>query len=350
MTVVHINIGLGGGGAEHIILELAEKGNKNGIKNIVISLSSINQIEHKFKKADIETHFLNINSISNLKSSLNQINNILKPLDQVVFHCHMFHGLMFGILYSLFHKKTPIVFTLHNTLVRLPYRRYLLYISKHLRKFDINFSKDGERWYLKPITVIANGVDFNKFVISKQRSYNVNEKFVFLFIGRIQEQKNPLFLVDLVTKLLKEGKSNFEIQVAGDGNLKGELEELVTLKNYDKYIKLLGFQNNVKQLLETSHCIIMPSLWEGLPVTLIEASTTLLPIITTPVGSIPEYFNDENSYVSELDSFHLHMIQVMEDYDGALIKAKVLYKDNKSIFDINEVYKKHEILYRECLQ
>ena len=62
MTVVHINIGLGGGGAEHILLELAKKGNQDGIKTIVISISSIDVIEHKFTENNIEVHYLNVSS------------------------------------------------------------------------------------------------------------------------------------------------------------------------------------------------------------------------------------------------------------------------------------------------
>lgn len=346
MTVVHINIGLGGGGAEHILLELAKKGNQDGVKTIIVSISNIDIIEHKFKEQNIEYHYLNVNSIASFFKGLNKLHTIIIPLKNTVLHCHMFHGLMMGICYNLRYKKIPIIFTLHNILVEHVYRRFLLFFTKPLRKVDINFSKNSNKWYLKPVTVIANGVDFEKFHILKERTYIKNKDiFVFLFLGRIEEQKNPLYLIDIVSNLIKYGKNNFEIHIAGDGNMRTELEQLISENEYSKYIKILGFQNNVKNVMEQSHCLILPSLWEGLPVSLIEASANKLPIITTPVGSIPEYFNDTNSYVVDLKHFHTAMNSVMDNYDRAIARAEKLFKNNRNVFDINIVYEKHKLLY-----
>ena len=346
MTVVHINIGLGGGGAEHILLELAKKGNQDGIKTIVISISSIDVIEHKFTENNIEVHYLNVSSAKTFFKGLKKMNNILKPLDDVILHCHMVHGLIMGVCYRLRYKKVPIIFTLHNILVEHVYRRYLLFFTKPLREADINFSSDSNKWYLKPVNVIANGVDFQKFQNGVERTYSGSDKFIFLFLGRIEEQKNPLVLIDLITSLVKSGKSNFEIQIAGDGLMRGELEDLIAKHKYENYLKILGFRNDIINLMEKAHCLILPSLWEGLPVSLIEASASKLPIITTPVGSIPEYFNDTNCYISELDTFHQPMIDIMDNYSEAKTKADKLFNDNKSIFDIDSVYKKHKLLYK----
>lgn len=347
MTVAHINIGLGGGGAEHIILELAKKGNQNGVKNIAISITDINAIEHKFQREGIETHYLNFKSFRFIKQTLKKMDDILGSEKNLVLHCHMFHGLMFGIFYNLLFKKVPIIFTLHNVLVEEIYRRHLLFFTKPIRKADINFSKNSKKWYLNPIHIIPNGIDFSKFKAEQDRLYLPNEKFIFLFLGRVEEQKNPLVIVELIAKLLKSGKRNFEIHVAGDGSLLNQLEKKIIQNNYVEYIKLLGFQKEVHTTIESSHCLILPSLWEGLPLTLIEASASKLPIITTPVGSIPEYFNATNSYVSDLQNFHLSMIEVMDDYENALIKANKSFEDNKNLFDIEVVYQKHQELYNQ---
>lgn len=350
MTIVHINIGLGGGGAEHIIFELAKKGNQDGVKTIVVSISNINLIAHKFIDQNIEIHYLNVNSISSLFSGLKKLSIILKPLIDVVLHCHMVHGLMVGVFYKIRYKKLPIIFTLHNTLVEHIYRRYLLFFTKSLRNADINFSKSGNKWYLKPVNVIANGVDFEKFSALNERSYHkTKEKFIFLYLGRIEEQKNPLFLINLVSDLIKIGENNFGIHIAGDGNMRNELESLIFENGYENVIKILGFQNNVKQVMENSHCLILPSLWEGLPVSLIEASANKLPIITTAVGSIPDYFNNSNSYISDLKDFFRSMNHVMDNYHEASEKAEKLFADNKSIFDIEAVYEKHRLLYSKYL-
>ncbi|OUS02951.1 hypothetical protein A9Q86_02570 [Flavobacteriales bacterium 33_180_T64] len=345
MTIVHLNIGLGAGGAEHMILEMAKKSQQNHIKTIIFAITNNNQIEFKFAENNLEFHYLGINSPKQFFKGVKKLKNTLANYDDVIMHCHMFHALIVGVFYSFFYKKTPLVFTLHNILVEEVYRRFTLFFTKPFRKADINFSDRASKWYLKNTKVIANGVDFEKFQLKEERHYDANEPFRFLFLGRIEEQKNPLILVDFVKKLIDKGHTNFVINVAGEGDMKLQLEQLIKVNKFENYIQLLGFQKDVKQQLCNAHCMIMPSLWEGLPISLIEASATKLPIITTPVGSIPDFFNSSNTFVSHCEDFHLAMISVLNNYTEARIKANKLYVDNKGIFDINSVYQQHLDLY-----
>ncbi|WCO03094.1 glycosyltransferase family 4 protein [Psychroserpens ponticola] len=346
MTIVHVNVGLGGGGAEHMILEMAKKSQQDQIETVVLAITDNDQIEYKFKESQLNYHYLGITSPKGFFNGIKKMKHILSNYDDVVLHCHMFHALVIGIYFRLFVKKVPIVFTLHNILVEEIYRRWFLFFTKAFRKIDINFSEDASKWYLKKIQVIANGVDFEKFKLNKERTFNKNETFKFLYLGRIEEQKNPLVLPDLAKKLLDKGFSNFEIRVAGNGDMKDELETLINKNNLEQHIKILGFQKDVKQQLFDAHCMIMPSLWEGLPISLIEASATKLPIITTPVGSIPKFFKPSNCFTPQIETFHEAMISAIENYDNAKTKANQLFEDNKNMFDINSVYKKHLSLYQ----
>ncbi|WP_299229327.1 glycosyltransferase [uncultured Psychroserpens sp.] len=346
MTIVHVNIGLGGGGAEHMILEMAKKSQQDHIKTIVIALTNNNLIEYKFIENNLEFHYLGIGSLKDFRKGLRQLKAILNNHNDIVMHCHMFHALIIGISYRIFCKKIPIVFTLHNILVEEVYRRWTLFFTKPFRKADINFSNRANKWYLKNTRVIANGVDFEKFKLQNERQYSSDEIFRFLYLGRIEEQKNPLVLVNLVKKLLDSNHSNFVINVAGEGDMRPELELLIKQYSFENYINILGFQKNVKQQLFNAHCMILPSLWEGLPISLIEASAAKLPIITTPVGSIPDFFKSTNTFVTNIEYFHEAMSSVMNDYSMAKTKANLLYEDNKSIFDINSVYQQHLELYQ----
>lgn len=346
MTIVHLNIGLGGGGAEHMILEMAKRSHNDGINTIVCGITDNDQIEYKFKDAHIEFHYLGVNSFSKFFKGLSALKKILRSHQDIVLHCHMFHALIIGVFYRLFVRKVPIVFTLHNILVEEVYRRFILFFTKPFRQADINFSKSGSKWYLKPIHVISNGVDFDSFKLLNERNISDETPFEFLFLGRIEEQKNPLIIPDLALKLIDKGYNDFIINIAGNGDMRSDLETLIKKNKLENHIKILGFQKDVKALLNKAHCMIMPSLWEGLPISLIEASANKLPIITTPVGSIPDFFNDSNAYLVDCDSFHIAMISVMNDYEKAKKKANKLFEDNKAEFDIDSVYKKHIELYK----
>lgn len=349
MTLVHLITGLGGGGAEHMVLELSKTAQRNNTKTIVISITNSNTIENKFKDNNIEYHFLGINSPKSLKKGFNTLKTILKNQNDVVAHCHMFHSCMLGILFKLLYKNVPLVFTMHTNSVKQLYRRVLLFCTKPFRKFDIIFSENSTKWYLKNSVVIPNGVDFERFKLSKKRTYNQSEPFSFLFLGRLFEPKNPLFLVTLVEYLKKAHINNFTINIVGDGPMKTELETAIKNADVSNHFIFHGFNNNVIPFLHQSNCLILPSLWEGMPVTIIEAAATKLPIIATPVGSIPDFLNESNAFVRPTDDFHNAMIDVINNYDKAIFKANKLYDEMASIFNIDSIFHEHATIYKSVI-
>ncbi|MFK7782904.1 glycosyltransferase [Psychroserpens sp.] len=345
MTLVHLITGLGGGGAEHMVLELSKTAQSRKTKTIVISITNSNTIESKFIDNQIEYHFLGINSLKNFKNGFATLKHLIKDQNEIVFHCHMFHSCMLGIIFKLFYKNIPIVFTMHTNSVKQLYRRLLLFFAKPFRKSDIIFSENSKKWYLKNSIVIPNGVDFEKFKLSETRTYDKAQSFSFLFLGRLFEPKNPLFLVTLA-KSLKESKIHkFTINIVGDGPMKNQLELAIKNANVSDHFVFHGFNNNVIPFLHQSHCLILPSLWEGMPVTIIESAASKLPIITTPVGSIPDFLNESNAFVRNQDNFHNAMIEVVNNYDTAIAKANKLYSEMASVFNIENIYTKHETIY-----
>ncbi len=346
MTIIHISSSLGGGGAEQMVLQLA-KCSKSNIKTIVFSLSSDNTLEPKFKESQIDCHFLNITSFKNssLKIGLRKMHFIIKNYDNVVFHCHQFHSVVFGILYRTLFKKTPIVFTLHSSTIEMFARKTILYMTKAFREKDIIFSYNAKQWYLKNSVVIPNGVDFNELSINSERILSKDVPFSFLYLGRLSDEKNPLYMITAAKQLINFEITNFVFDVVGEGNLKDQLINSIKRNHLENHFNLMGFKNNIKPFLASANCLILPSKWEGMPMVIIEAAAAKLPIIATPVGSIPDFLNKNNAYVSNLDTFHHSMISCVENYKLALHKSSVLYDEIKSNYSIHEVYKSHLELY-----
>jgi glycosyltransferase involved in cell wall biosynthesis len=346
MTIVHLITGLGAGGAEHMVLELAIASKKASIKTIVISVTNSDLNEIKFKEAGIDYYFLGINSVKKLKIGLKYFKTILKNENDIILHCHMFHAFMLGLIFKLFHKNIPIVYTMHTNKVKQLSRRILLFLTKKFRKVDIIFSENSKKWYLRNNMIIQNGVDFKKFKINKKRKLQSSKPFNFLFLGRLYEPKNPLFLIELVEKLIEENIKDFVITIVGDGPLKINLETAIKFSNLERYFVLKGFNSNVVPFLHNSDCLILTSLWEGMPVSIIEAAAAELPIISTPVGSVPDFLNESNAYVRELNVFHLAMIEVFNNYGNALLKADKLYNQMSSELSIENIFNKHLNVYK----
>nr|WP_321226057.1 glycosyltransferase [uncultured Psychroserpens sp.] len=347
MTIIHLSSSLGGGGAEQMVLQLAKKSTPH-IKTLVFSVSKDNTLEAQFKAQNIECHFLNVTSFKNgtLIQGVKKLHEIINSLEDVVFHSHQYHGFLIGLLYNLFYKKKPIVFTLHSSTIESASRRLILFLTKPFRKVDIIFSSNAQKWFLKKGKIIPNGVDFDQLSIQKTREQEITKPFVFLFLGRLSDEKNPLYMVTAANQLLRNGITSFIFDVVGEGNQKTELLRLISSEGLENYFNILGFKSNIKPYLEASNCLILPSKWEGMPMVIIEAAAAKLPIIATPVGSIPDFLNNKNAYVSEIEEFHNAMVTCIQDYKKALLKTEVLYSEIKSKYNIDNVYQTHLNLYK----
>ena len=351
MTIIHITSTLGGGGAEQMVLQLARQSNSTH-KTIVVSLSDVFvALEKRFKYHNIEYYILGVNSFKNssLLNGLKQFKSISYDLEDVVIHCHMFPAALFGILYKMRHPKTKLMFTLHSNVLESSSQRLILFFTKLLRFKDIIFSHKGKKWYLKSnCEIIPNGVIFKEFDF-EQRTISKG-KFSFLFIGRLSHEKSPFRLIEATQQLLAKNITDFEIKFVGDGILKSKLSLQIKTLKLESYIKLVGFQDDINPYLRDANCLVLPSLWEGLPVVIIEAAASRLPIISTPVGSIPDFLNNTNAYLSSLENFDIAMLKVMQNYNEALAKSEGLYQEIKSTFEIENVFKKHLKLYKTSLK
>jgi glycosyltransferase involved in cell wall biosynthesis len=112
-------------------------------------------------------------------------------------------------------------------------------------------------------------------------------------VGRLCEQKGQLLLVEAARFLAKEG-CEFDLVLAGDGEMRGEIELL--LKQYDlsDRVRITGWISNaqVREEIIAARAMVLPSFAEGLPVVLMEAMALRRPVISTYIAGIPELIRD----------------------------------------------------------
>ena len=159
------------------------------------------------------------------------------------------------------------------------------------------------------------------------------KKITFISVGRLETVKNHKLLIEVANNL----KDNFELQIVGDGYLKSELQSMIDDFGLNQKVKLLGLRRDIPFLLNKAHCFLMPSFWEGLPIVLLEAGASRLPIISTSVGSIPVLLNNENSTLVELNSFEEAMIEIINNYE----KAQNLFDKIKKEYSIEQIVRKN---------
>jgi len=98
-------------------------------------------------------------------------------------------------------------------------------------------------------------------------------------------------LFDALVDVRRRGLE-FTLAVAGDGSLRGALEERVRERDLAARVHFLGPLEDIGPLLTAADAVVSPSLWEGLPLTLLEAMARSRPVVSTAVGGVPELIED----------------------------------------------------------
>lgn len=112
---------------------------------------------------------------------------------------------------------------------------------------------------------------------------------VVVCVGRLVEQKAQLVLVEAAA-LLKRRGVEIDVQLIGDGEMRGVIEDAIAREGLADSVRLLGTRSavEVRQAMQNARIVAQPSLAEGLPVALMEAFALARPVVTTQVAGIPE--------------------------------------------------------------
>lgn len=191
----------------------------------------------------------------------------------VVLHAH-------GCEFHTFYEQLP---TLGKHFINFYFRhcKILIVLSESWKQFYINACKVSP----KNIIVLKNPVAIPNDVPQRTE----DEQITFLFMGKINKRKGIYDLVEALSHLEPEIRSQMILILAGSG----EIQQVQQLAESLKVIDCLRFPGWVDaderdQLLSIADVFVLPSYNEGLPMALLEAMAWALPSITTPVGGIPE--------------------------------------------------------------
>jgi glycosyltransferase involved in cell wall biosynthesis len=148
--------------------------------------------------------------------------------------------------------------------------------------------------------LVYNGIEIDKFLqpINKETSRKIFDtaptEFIFGNVGRLHEQKGHQYLLKAFAKVADRSR----LLIIGDGNLKDELVKLAEDLQISDRVTFLGARSDIYEFLSAINVFVMPSLWEGQPIALLEALAIGKPCIATSVDGIPEVItNGVNGYL-----------------------------------------------------
>ena len=149
------------------------------------------------------------------------------------------------------------------------------------------------------IPVVLNGIDLSKCI--QKKSYGPSEPFKIVHVGSYQEVKNHIGMLEAFGQFHKK-YPNTQLHLIGDGPRRSLIEELVREKGLTDSVVFYGFQSDVYRFLPDMDVFTLPSLYEGVPMSIAEAMGTGLPIAATRVGGIPDMLDDESALLVPVDA------------------------------------------------
>ncbi|MFH1397183.1 MAG: glycosyltransferase family 4 protein [Candidatus Omnitrophota bacterium] len=211
---------------------------------------------------------------------LGRIAAVLAGVDKII---HTVHGWPF-------HDYQPVLL---KSIYILLERFCSLFTDKLIVVSDYDMHKGLKNYIGKKAKycLISYGIDYSEFKvidISVRRELGINSAdLVVGMVACFKPQKCPQDFIKLafqITRAMPEVK----FILVGDGILRKQVEYLISLYNLKKNVVLTGWRSDIPRILSTLDVFVLTSLWEGLPITVLEAISAFKPVIATDTGGIKE--------------------------------------------------------------
>ena len=134
--------------------------------------------------------------------------------------------------------------------------------------------------------MIKNAIDTNRYVVSSEvrqsyrKSFNAEDKVVYGHVGRLSEPKNHSFLLDIFKEIVSR-EPNSLLVIVGAGEYQAQIGAKIKQLSLENSVVMTGARADIPELLSAMDVFLFPSLWEGLPVTVVEAQAAGLPCLVS---------------------------------------------------------------------
>ncbi len=307
------------------------------------------------------------NKTFNLLSQMWQVRKILKNEKYDIIHCHScsFFGIFKGAIPAYFCSKIRVISHSHNpgmpkntvidNVVRNISKRFLSHIV------DMGFSCSdyaGESKYTDKFMksdrykIIHNAINVDDYVYnasvrkSIRERYSVGNKILIGNVGRLANQKNQSFLLEIFSKI-KQINSDTMLMIIGGGELEKQLHEKAMNLGIIDDVIFTGSINDANKYYSAMDVFVMPSLYEGLPFTAIEAQVNGLKCVISDKVTKMTDASGETTFTSLDDSLEKWADIILKSAENRICTEKVLNVIEN--YNISIEVKRLEKLYLDIL-
>jgi len=322
--ILHIITALDVGGAQRVVIDLAESAAKADCEvTIVYLLKGTEFVLSKYQ--EIQVISLEMRGIQDVFSALWKLRNVIKKTRPDIVHAHLFHAIILSRIVRIFIKIPRLVCTIHSSVDGGAGRRFCYRVTNFLNENFTNVSEESAGKIVcsgiakkENMTVIQNGIDIEKYKFSptlrdqarKLNGIDRNEVFI-LAVGRLEEAKDYFNLLRAIQFLIDKNKiKNIKLFIAGDGTLRKKLEDFSIKINISNHVTFLGMRNDIVALMCASDVYVLSSLYEGLPLVVAEAMACECMVVATDCGGVREVVDRTGYLVPPRD--HIALAQAIQ--------------------------------------
>jgi len=299
LRVLHVITRMPVGGAERLIADIVRRLDRSRYHPMVCCIQARGELA-----AEIEQAGTALFCLERMKSkrfdwgAVRDLANLVRRERIDLVHTHLYHANLYGRL-AAWRSGVPAIATVHNTYTRPKLHRRLINrllsrassrviaVSEDIRRDLIRY--DGVR--PDKIVTIPNAINIARIETpisrqeARQRLGIPDHVLAIGCVGRLEEQKGHRFLVEALA-ILKD--IPLRVFFVGDGRLRKTLEQQAASLGVAQSTTFLGTRQDVPEILKALDLYVMPSLWEGLSLAMLEAMAAALPVVISDVGGVSQ--------------------------------------------------------------
>jgi len=356
LTILYILPTFQRGGAETLLLQMVRYFVAQGHQVLVIALVRGGEMQKAFEQTGACVEVLNKKTKLGLGIILRLI-QYMKNVRPDVVHTHLFGADVWGGLAAKIMRVPVLLSTEHN--INFYEGKVRMYVKRIILKcFDGvivisqavgRHAKDAYKVSRSHIFTIYNGVDLSQYSYRKDYQY-FSDGVRMCIVARLHEQKGHTYLLDALSRL-KAQYPRIGLDIYGSGPLEAKLRVHAKKAGVSELVTFKGTQPITDTLLHQYDLFVLPSVWEGLGIAVLEAQASGVPVIVSDVDGLSELVTDKKTGISVEAK---NPAALAEGIRWAITHSSKLSqitaaarRQVEHTYSLDEMLKKYETLYKK---
>lgn len=362
MKILYVITGLAQGGAERVVCDLADKMYEKGNDVKIAYLTG--DILTKPRYQEIELIKINLNSLLLFPLAYIKLSKVIRIFKPDVVHSHMVHANIFTRLVRITTPIKKLICTAHNSYEGGRLRMLAYRLTHNLADLTTNVSNEAVQAFIEKkavpdsdIITTYNGIDLSRFFYNSEaknkilNELNINiNSYLILAVGRFSEQKDYPNLLHAFKILKNKCIGDIKLIIAGDGELRSEIEKIIDELDLKQDIYLLGRRSDISDLMSAADLFVLSSKYEGFGLVVAEAMACRCPVVATNSGGVSEVIGGYGAIVKPCNPLLLahSMGEALSMPDSKRLEIiESGYEHVQKKFNLNNIINVWEGIYRE---